>query len=131
EFRIVRPDGEVRWVEAQGFPVRNAEGEIYRLAGVVQDSTDRKLARDAQYESEDRYRDLVEHSEDLVCTHDLEGKLLSVNPAPARVLGYEASELLKIPMRELIAPEYRGLFDEYLARIKVNGSDKGLMVVLP
>jgi PAS domain S-box-containing protein len=131
EFRIVRPDGTIRWVEAHGFPVRNSEGNIYRLAGVVADITARRLAEGALQESEDRYRDLVEHSEDLVCTHDLEGRLLSVNPAPARVLGYEASELLKIPMRELIAPEYRGLFDEYLARIKVNGSDKGLMVVLP
>lgn len=80
-------------------------------------------------ESEDRYRDLVEHSEDLVCTHDLEGRLLSVNPAPARILGYQPSELLNIPMRELIATEYRELFDAYLARIKVTGSDKGLMVV--
>jgi PAS domain S-box-containing protein len=131
EFRIVRPDGTIRWVEAHGFPVRNAEGSIYRLAGVLADITARRLAEGALQESEDRYRDLVEHSEDLVCTHDLEGRLLSVNPAPARVLGYEASELLKIPMRELVAPEYRGLFAEYLARIKVNGSDKGLMVVLP
>jgi PAS domain S-box-containing protein len=131
EFRIVRPDGTIRWVGAHGFPVRDAEGKIYRLAGVVVDITARRIAEEALRESEDRYRDLVEHSEDLVCTHDLEGTLLSVNPAPARVLGYEASELLKTPMRELIAPEYRGLFDEYLARIKVSGSDKGLMVVLP
>src|SRR5450432_2003913 len=130
EFRIVRPDGTVRLVEAQGFPVRNAEGQIYRLAGVVQDTTERKLARDAQRDSEDRYRDLVEHSEDLVCTHDLEGNMLSVNPAPARVLGYEVADLLKIPMRDLIAPDHRGMFDEYLARIKVNGADNGLLCVM-
>ena len=130
EFRIVRPDGTVRWVEAQGFPVRNAEGKIYRLAGVVQDTTERKLARDAQHDSEDRYRDLVEHSEDLVCTHDLDGNLLSVNSAPARLLGYEVADLLKIPMRELIAPDYLEMFDGYLARIKVNGADKGLLCVL-
>ncbi len=131
QFRIVRPDGTVRWVGAQGFPVRDAQGKIYRLAGVVQDITERKCVEEALTESEDRFRDLFEHSEDLVCTHDLQGNLLSVNPAPARVLGYEVSELLKIAMRDLIAPEYRGLFDEYLARIKVTGSDKGLMVVLP
>ena len=84
----------------------------------------------ALVESEDRYRDLVEHSEDLVCTHDLEGNLLSMNPAPARLLGYEVDELLKIPMRDQIVPEYQGCFDEYLARIKSNGADKGLMVVM-
>jgi len=45
--------------------------------------------------SEDRYRDLVEHSEDLVCTHDLAGDLISLNPAPARVLGCVSSEPLR------------------------------------
>jgi len=89
-----------------------------------------KRAERALRESEDRYRDLVEHSEDLVCTHDLEGNLLSVNPAPARLLGYEVAEFLKIPMRDLIAPEYRVLFDEYLARIKVSGADKGLLCAM-
>jgi formate hydrogenlyase transcriptional activator len=130
EFRIVRPDGAICWVEAHGFPVRNPEGEIYRLAGTVQDITARRLAEEAQRDSEDRYRDLVEHSEDLLCTHDLEGHLLSVNPAPARLLGYEVDEFLKIPMRELIVSEYRVLFDQYLARIKANGADKGLLCVL-
>jgi len=39
-------------------------------------------------DNEDWYRDLVEHSQDLLCVHNLQGDLLSVNPAPARVLGY-------------------------------------------
>jgi transcriptional regulator with GAF, ATPase, and Fis domain len=48
EFRIVRPDGEVRWVWAHGFPVRDRHNDaIRRLAGTVLDITARKLA-DAQ-----------------------------------------------------------------------------------
>src|SRR5580698_1895784 len=97
---------------------------------VARDISDRKAAEDALRESEDRYRDLVEHSEELVCTHDLDGTLLSVNPVPARLMGYEVAEMLKIPMREMIAPEYRELFDAYLKRIAITGADKGLMVVL-
>jgi formate hydrogenlyase transcriptional activator len=100
------------------------------VVSVSRDISDRRQAEEALRESEDRYRDLIEHSQDLVCTHDLEGNLLSVNPAPARLLGYDVAEFLKIPMRELIVPEYRGLFDEYLARIKVNGADKGLLCVM-
>ena len=94
------------------------------------DVTQVRRAEKALEASEDRYRDLVEHSEDLVCTHDFVGNLLSVNPAPARLLGYEVPELLKIPMRELIAPEFREQFDAYLARIKANGADKGLLCVV-
>jgi PAS domain S-box-containing protein len=78
----------------------------------------------------DRYRDLVEHSEDLVCTHDLHGNLLSMNPGPARVLGYSVDELLKMPMRDLIAPEFRDHFDSYLREIRTAGVHKGLMCVL-
>ena len=105
-------------------------GGVDRVACILRDITERKRADEALRESEDRYRDLIEHSEDLVCTHDLEGRLLSANPAPARVLGYEVTELLKIPMREIIAPEFRDQFDAYLARIKTTGADKGLMCVL-
>jgi PAS domain S-box-containing protein len=111
------------------FPLEGPGG-VDRVAMVLRDITDLKRAEGALHESEDRYRDLVQHSEDLVCTHDLEGNLLSVNPAPARLLGYEVAEFLKIPMRELIVPDYRGLFDEYLARIKANGADKGLLCVM-
>lgn len=130
EFRIVRPDGTIRWVEAQGFPVRNPEGQTYRLAGVAQDITARKLAEEARRDSEDRYRDLVEHSQDLLCTHDLAGTLRSVNPEPARILGYSPEELIEQSMRHLIAPEFRGQFDEYLQRIKTLGADRGVMAVL-
>lgn len=44
EYRIMRPDGEIRWIEAHVFPVRNQEGEIYRCAGSAQEITKRKRA---------------------------------------------------------------------------------------
>ena len=84
----------------------------------------------ALQENEDWYRELVEHSQDLLRIHDLQGRLLSVNPAPARVLGYSVEELLQIPMREIIAPEYRYQFDEYLNQLRETGESRGLMVVV-
>jgi PAS domain S-box-containing protein len=86
--------------------------------------------RRALQENEDWYRDLVEHSHDLLCIHDLQGRLLSVNPSPARVLGYSVEELLKIPMREIIAPEFRTQFDAYLAQVGSKGEARGLMAVM-
>ena len=44
EFRVVRPDGTIRWVHSHGFPVRNEAGEIYRWAGIAVDITERKHA---------------------------------------------------------------------------------------
>src|SRR5271170_1104205 len=86
--------------------------------------------RRALQENEDWYQDLVEHSQDLLCIHDLEGRLLLVNPAPARVLGYHVEELLQIPMREMIAPEFRPQFDAYLEQIERVGEARGLMAVM-
>ncbi|MDB5324193.1 MAG: signal transduction histidine kinase, nitrogen specific, NtrB, partial [Phycisphaerales bacterium] len=55
EYRIVRPDETVRWVSARGFPVRNEEGRVYRVAGVCEDITDRRCAQAT----------LLEHQQEL------------------------------------------------------------------
>jgi PAS domain S-box-containing protein len=86
--------------------------------------------RRALHESEDWYQDLMDHSQDLLCVHDLEGRLLSVNPASARQLGYSTEEMLRIPMREHIAPEFRNEFDAYLKRIEREGEARGLLLVV-
>ncbi len=44
EYRIVRPDGEVRWVRDRAFSIANVSGEVYRVAGIVDDVTERKQA---------------------------------------------------------------------------------------
>jgi len=80
--------------------------------------------------SEDKYRDLVENSEDLICTHDLDGKLLSVNRSVARSLGYKVDELIGKDLRAIIAPEVRHEFDGYLRDIQRDLVAKGLLKVV-
>jgi PAS domain S-box-containing protein len=130
ELTFLFNDGTTRDLLGNAAPLLDTKGKVRGAIGVFVDITERKRAEEALRESEDRYRDLVEHSQDLLCTHDLTGKLLSANPAPARILGYEVAELLEIPMRDLIAPEYRQQFDKYLEKIKTVGTDKGLLAVL-
>jgi PAS domain S-box-containing protein len=130
ELTLQFEDGTSRQVFGNAVPLLDHEGNVRGAVGVFVDITERKRAEEALRESEDRYRDLVEHSQDLLCTHDLDGNLLSANPAPAKILGYEVAELLKIPMREIVAPEYRDQFDAYLSRMKSAGTDKGFMAVL-
>ncbi len=86
--------------------------------------------RQAFHDNEDWYQDIVEHSQDLLCVHDLEGRFLSMNPSPARVLGYSVEEILQIPMRELIAPEFRDQFDVYLKEIARAGKASGYLAVM-
>jgi PAS domain S-box-containing protein len=81
-------------------------------------------------ENPDWDRDLVEHSRDLLCVHDLQGRLLSVNPGPARLLGYSIEEILQIPLRDLIDPTSRDQFDAYLREIERVGEAHGVVAVM-
>jgi two-component system, cell cycle sensor histidine kinase and response regulator CckA len=130
EFRIVRPDGVVRWVHTHGFLARDSEGRVARLVGTVQDISEQKPAVQLLRESEDRYRDLVEHSHDLICTHDLQGRLLSINEPPARILGYSRDEILNTPMKQFIPPDLQSQFSDYLHKIQAQGFATGLLSVL-
>ena len=66
EYRLIRPDGEQRWIFDRAFPVRNAAGEIYRIAGVAQDITARKQAEEALRQSEAEIRQVADSMPQLV-----------------------------------------------------------------
>jgi PAS domain S-box-containing protein len=130
EFRIICPSGRVKWLRAMGFTAKDLTGTVKTYVGTAQEITARKEMEAALREREDRYRDLVENATDLICTHTLDGRLLSVNELPAKLLGYSVEELLNKPMRDFFLPEARAQFDESLVRIQKEGFVKGLMVVL-
>lgn len=46
EYRIKKPNGEIRWIKSQSFPIQNQEGATYRIAGIAEDITEEKLAQD-------------------------------------------------------------------------------------
>ena len=42
EYRIIRPDGVIRWIWDRAFPIRDETGQVYRIAGIAEDITERK-----------------------------------------------------------------------------------------
>ncbi len=64
------------------------------ILSIVRDITDRKLAEKQLYESEERYRNLVEQMTDGVYRSTEDGRFLDVNPAMVRILGYDSKEEL-------------------------------------
>ncbi|MFW6284325.1 MAG: PAS domain S-box protein [Desulfosalsimonas sp.] len=77
--------------------------------------------------SEQRFRDLFNSISDLVYTQDLEGRLISVNPALHRLFGYRPEELLGRPISDFMLPEHRDRFEsQYLCAILEKGSYEGI-----
>ena len=70
EYRIVKPDGTVRWIHDRAFPVRNANGNLELMTGVARDITDSKLAKEALRSSEERFRNLFETANDGIFLSD-------------------------------------------------------------
>jgi PAS domain S-box-containing protein len=81
-------------------------------------------------DNEEHYRDLVENSFDLMCTHDFDGLILSVNLASARTLGYEPHEIVNRNIREFLSPQSYQEFDAFLAAIHKQSIFKGFLRLL-
>lgn len=115
EHRIVRPGGEVRWVEVRGrthFEGTGAARRAVRSLGTMLDVTDRKRAEQqlsgtlhALQASEQRFRTIFEQSNDFIFTADLEQRVTSCNPAVAAALGRPPDEIVGRSIGEFIEPE--------------------------
>jgi len=96
EFRIVRTDGQERWLTGKGRFLYGEEinSRTTRFLGVNYDITARKKAEDALKRSEERHRVLSETMLQGVVHHDVDGKVISMNPAAERILGKSKEDLL-------------------------------------
>jgi PAS domain S-box-containing protein len=124
EARVRCKDGSFRDIEFH----LSLVNDLYLISFV--DLTERNQTLQKLRESESRYRDLVEHSEDILGTHELDGRILSINPAPCRLLGYTVEEVLQKRMQDLIAPKFRHLYPGFVQRVLENGHDTGHMIVV-
>lgn len=81
-------------------------------------------------ESEDFLRDLIEHTHEIIATHDLEGRILTINHAAEEMTGYRVEELIGRNLRDFIPSRYHADFDRYLETIRTQGRASGLMTIV-
>ena len=104
EYRIVRPDGTVRWISARGFPIRNEAGEIYRIAGIAEDITDRKQVAEQLRESERRFSDMLENVQLISLMLDREARITYCNDYLLRLAGWRREEVTGRNWFEIFMP---------------------------
>jgi len=101
------------------YPMLDEAGEVRMVIIYVVKITDQKEFEEKIRQSEKRYRDLFNYSQALICTHDLDGRLLTINPAISKVLGYTEREMIGRSLQEFVPPKNQHKFkEEYLDVIR-------------
>jgi PAS domain S-box-containing protein len=110
--------GRMRRIAWTATSLVNAQDEVGFVIMTGADVTEHREAETALRTSEERYRQLVESSLGFICTHDLNGILLSINSHAAVTLGYAVEELVGTPLREYIDSDHLAEYDAYFEALK-------------
>lgn len=94
EYRILRPDGTVRWIRARSVPVRDAHGRLFRTVGISEDITARRAVEAELRRQQELVRTITNHTSDGVFVKDIEGRYAMMNPAGAALVGRTSEETL-------------------------------------
>jgi PAS domain S-box-containing protein len=114
-------DGSVIWIETNKAPLRNLQGEIVGVLGIFQDITDRKLAEEALAESEAFNRQLVEEFPIGLVSCRMDGQLVFVNTAFAKLLGRTVEDTLSLTYWDITPSKYAEQEAAQLQQIQTQG----------
>jgi formate hydrogenlyase transcriptional activator len=106
EYRLLMPDGSVKYVHALAHASRDKSGGI-EFVGAVSDVTPRKQAEEALRKSEERWRSVFENSAVGVALTDMTGRFLITNHVYQTMLGYTEEELRALHFQDITHEDYR------------------------
>ena len=103
DYRLVRPNGDVRWVHGRRRRFITDDG-IARLAGTLQDITEQRAVEYALRDAEERFRRSFDESAIGMALVSLEGHWMKVNDALCKITGYPAEQLVELSFQDIIHP---------------------------
>ncbi|QAY77275.1 EAL domain-containing protein [Sphingosinicella sp. BN140058] len=107
EFRVVRPDGEIRYCWAETRPILDSFGRVLSVRGICQDITDRKTIEGALRESEEHYRYTLELSPQIPWAADPAGQIIEVSAQGFDAIGRTPDETLGDGWLAVVHPDDR------------------------
>jgi two-component system, cell cycle sensor histidine kinase and response regulator CckA len=100
EHRIIRPDGEVRWISARGVSVEVDDGSL-RLAGISEDITERKAAQEELAQMRAEFESTLRFAGEALYRLDRDMRVTYMNDACLRMLNFEEHEVIGRPSHSL------------------------------
>jgi len=109
EYRIIKPDGAVRWIFARTFPIFDESGQLLRHVGISEDVTEQKAVEETLLRQQEMLRTIFDHVPVMLAFFSADGQLIWINQEFENVLGWSVEQLRE---RDLMAefypdPEYR------------------------
>lgn len=104
ELEIVRKDGKIMTVDCSTSAVYNEKGEISFFVTFQRDITDHKFAEEVMKKSEEKYRDIIETSPNIIFREYSKGNLFFANDIFTEILGYNREEIAKLNVFSLVHP---------------------------
>ncbi|MCX7867500.1 MAG: PAS domain S-box protein [Limisphaera sp.] len=122
DHRIRTRSGEVRWIADSAVPMRDAQGRVTGVLGILQDVTERRRLA----EEHARLVTAVEQADEMVFVTDPEGVILYANPAVERVTGYAREELLGQTWRRFESGQHpEGIYRQLWETVRRGATWKG------
>jgi diguanylate cyclase (GGDEF)-like protein/PAS domain S-box-containing protein len=118
EMRLLAPDGRTVAIEVALASLRFGNEPAVQIVG--REMTERLRSSESLKQSEERYRELFENANDIIFTHDLAGRITSVNKAAERITGYSREEAMALGVADLVPPEHLPVVREMMSK-KVRG----------
>ncbi len=108
----------------------NTDPDSDDIFAIGRDITDERIREELLEQSQKKLSAFFEHSQGLMCTHDLRGNIISVNYAGANLLGYTVAEMSKMNLGDLLPESHRPEFAAYLQEIRDKGMAAGQMTTV-
>ncbi|MEA3339882.1 MAG: PAS domain S-box protein [Chloroflexota bacterium] len=112
EYRIVRPDGSIRWIRNRAFPIWDAQGKLDRITGVAEDITEHKRVEREIEERRSYLESVLACAPDAIVTLDDQHNVLEWNPGAERLFGYTLQEATGRNIDDLITGPDANVLEE-------------------
>ena len=104
QFRTASKSGDVRWVEAESFPIRDPDGTITHVQGIAIDITERRRVEEELRRERDKAERYLRIADVMFLALNEKGRVTLINPKGCRILGYAEEEILGADWFETCLP---------------------------